>query len=359
LGFIVGNSGKILKTSDHGNNWSEIFSINSDDFYSVFSINEDTIYIGSTDLFYTNDGGTNWTKLPEFINEWLNISNGTKITDIYYKNSSKGFVHTPWYLYKYETQIWEQVVYKSLYDLQFTSSDIAYIVGYNFPGTGICHGFYKTTNCGYNWSFIQPSNCFQILTYDFINDDIGYLVTSNMELYKTIDGCNTWSQITSNISNDSITDCLFINEYCGYLTCKNGNIYKTTDKGLTWGVDYSSSDTLTSIFSTNNYLYVVGNNGTALRNQISLGVGDSFPQNNIVDIFPNPVKDFINISFSNKISAQTIISVIDIKGSKIFEQEYRDFGNKIRIADFHPESGIYFVRISTDQIVSTKKIIVN
>ena len=68
MGWIVGQSGLILKTTDSGENWTPQDGGTTIDFKTVFFVDESTGWIGGflrgafeTHLFRTTDGGNNWS----------------------------------------------------------------------------------------------------------------------------------------------------------------------------------------------------------------------------------------------------------------------------------------------------------
>ena len=95
-GWIVGDSSKILKTTDGGNNWIRITNTGIDPksrSKCIFFLNENTGWIGTNDgkiddnpervLLHTTNGGANWTK------EYPPVSNG--IFSIYFWNENNGY----------------------------------------------------------------------------------------------------------------------------------------------------------------------------------------------------------------------------------------------------------------------------
>lgn len=68
-------------------------------------------------------------------------------------------------------------------------------------------------------------------------------------------------------------------------------------------------------------------------------------QKNIVNIYPNPANNYINIDFENEeYSKNTTISIFDIKGIKIYSS---DISNKSSIDVSFLKQGAYFVKINS------------
>ncbi|MBK6539280.1 MAG: hypothetical protein IPG09_16510 [Ignavibacteria bacterium] len=64
-GYAVGDSGKILKTTDGGSNWLQQISPTRNLLKSVYFVNENTGYVvGDTGVILkTINAGVNWTQL--------------------------------------------------------------------------------------------------------------------------------------------------------------------------------------------------------------------------------------------------------------------------------------------------------
>lgn len=76
---------------------------------------------------------------------------------------------------------------------------------------------------------------------------------------------------------------------------------------------------------------------------------------NSVEVFPNPVKEMLNISFSKKPVSLSHITLTDVTGVKYLEAVLFQHENKINIASLR--SGIYFLTIKHEKVVTLKKII--
>lgn len=97
---------------------------------------------------------------------------------------------------------------------------------------------YRTTNGGSTW--IQMDSRYHYIMADndeskslginFINDSVGYLVSADSILYKTIDKGETWELLANQIKFSKV---VFINEKVGYSKCTTG-IYKTSNGGANW-----------------------------------------------------------------------------------------------------------------------------
>jgi hypothetical protein len=135
---------------------------------------------------------------------------------------------------------------------------------------------------------------------------------------------------------------------------------------------YTSQPTMTQHYSTAPYVsgvYEGHSNIVAINSDVTTSVGiNKFSitviesENETLDVadfsinkvifYPNPVKDMLYVKTENKINS---ISIFNINGLKVFEGNLVD--NKIDLSTLN--SGIYFVKIETENESTFKKIIKN
>ncbi|MDW8850557.1 YCF48-related protein [Flavobacterium sp. MMLR14_040] len=184
IGFIVGNFGVILKSTDSGSSWKEIYTDYEEDFNTVNIIDANTVIIsGENFIIKSFDGGITWKKL----------------------NVTKGAINKT-----------------------FFTSELVGSAACNY-GTML-----KTVDGGLTWyttmtSNISPSNFYTVY---FINKNIGFASREHYNLYKTVDGGETWTEIPK--SSDALYTFSFVNENVGYAGGDHGVIFKTIDGGLNW-----------------------------------------------------------------------------------------------------------------------------
>jgi len=78
-----------------------------------------------------------------------------------------------------------------------------------------------------------------------------------------------------------------------------------------------------------------------------------------INLFPNPAKDFVNISFGDLNLSQARIIITDIQGRQIRTIEKENLtSDEIRVNTSDLSQGIYFVRINSGQYQYTAKMIV-
>ncbi len=77
-------------------------------------------------------------------------------------------------------------------------------------------------------------------------------------------------------------------------------------------------------------------------------------------IYPNPARDKLTIEFSNMSGKESVLSIISIDGSMIFNKKLKNkkkqFIEEIDLSEF--SRGVYLIRLISDKKVSTKRLII-
>jgi len=360
IGFSSGASGTVLKTANGGQTWQLLQSNTNVSLNSVFGLDLNNIYIGKLSLRTTTNGNA------FFEIGGLDLLGGVK--EIYFFDSSNGIIlNNNGFLKTNDEAIsWQ---YANIYPNQNAPLGQLWINDFQFTDlyTGYAYGgfssqnygeIFKTTDGGHNWVDINLSTSY-ISAMNFIDSTIGYYFTYNSGLssmYKTIDGGNNWNLVTDNI-NHYITDMVFIDELVGYTVSLDGNIDKTFDGGITWTNSYSTNGiSLSSIEKTpNNSLYAIGNNGLILKNEeLVLSTNDEILSEH-TNIYPNPATDILHIDFNHNLNSNATIQFYDIYGQLIINKTTQSEVNSLKIKQL--QKGIYFLRVTLEEKVYNKKII--
>ena len=115
--------------------------------------------------------------------------------------------------------------------------------------------FMQTSDGGENWSSIvlpEKDIINNYLAFSFISPDQGWLIIGSQpgagqqikKFYETLDGGNTWNEISSTSlppreddglpSSGYVSDLYFLNEKQGWLTESRGQLFVTMDGGKNW-----------------------------------------------------------------------------------------------------------------------------
>ncbi len=184
-GYVVGYSGTILKTTDGGDNWTELVSGSSQTLFSVTFVDANTGLVGANNgwVLKTTDAGASWTG---------------------YHTGARGAV---WAL-----------------DFPTASTGYAWTeeVGYA--------SFCKSTDGGETWSVHASDHI--MFGFDFPeNAQTGYACGTGGVVFKTTDGGATWTNQSYQTSNQLTGVDFPVGEYVGFTVGMNGMILKTIDGG--------------------------------------------------------------------------------------------------------------------------------
>jgi photosystem II stability/assembly factor-like uncharacterized protein len=188
-GWVVGDDGLILRTTNGGDTWTDLSWSNSRQLSSVYFQTELNGLIGAVGvIFSTSDGGSSWTET----------------TPIFYNTFER---------------------------IDFVDNLIGYSSGWN--------GLYKTSNGGNNWSrcplWISQAYSSQYKDFHFINGDLGWMVGSQEVVDHTQDGGQTMIQQRGGIHPTYTLNAVeFTDSKTGWAAGTRGRIIYTTTGGNNW-----------------------------------------------------------------------------------------------------------------------------
>ncbi|MFZ2324642.1 MAG: YCF48-related protein [Ignavibacteriaceae bacterium] len=232
IGYSVGTGLRIYKTENSFENWQRL--IINDNFSDVFFINEDVGFAISgvlslaQGLYKTTDGGINWDGVP-----------GPSGEDIFFLDSLTGFIAgTPCRIWKTTNSgnSWYITNITGLADTLGTIKKVLFInqtIGWAVTSRG---GILKTTDSGENW-FTQLNSGISVIfsSVSFIDSLTGWTANSNSRPFKTTNSGDNWL-LQNNIDIWQSIDVLFLNSIVGFLLESN-KFYKTTNGGTSWLLD--------------------------------------------------------------------------------------------------------------------------
>lgn len=166
--------------------------------------------------------------------------------------------------------------YEMLFDFNFVSDSVGYACG---GGWFTTHRniILKTINAGQSWETISRDSLgtyqFVFKKIKFINKDTGFVSTeSNPEIFRTVDGGNTWTNVSIDSNYGSLIDMQFKNnqgfvaiDYYGEAKSK---IFKSDNYGQSWSMIYETTDSnhIGKIcIASDNTIYASGTKGLFLK----------------------------------------------------------------------------------------------
>ena len=382
-GWVAGDSGVILFTSDGGNNWTfQNSTVNTSihDLFFLDSLNGWGLTwhrnqfgpIGTTFLKTTN-GGQTW--VAEIFGKDLNF-----IYSIFFTDLSNGWIcGEPGIILKTSNGGNDWIEAK-IRNVQFSNFPIKKIRFFNNNfGIG-CGGvidifgvIWRTTDGGENWDAFaigpEPINDFQIINNDFVFAVGGDYEYGTAVSHSTDFGL-TWNYRTLDIFGIA-NSVAFRNDKEGWLNLKGERKFLVTiDSGYNW-TEYPTPDSVQPnkiIFTDSLHGYAVCDSGYFLKYipPLPTKVEDIKSINSInvrvidFEIFPNPFNSNTKILVNLKQSGKLRIELFSILGERLQIIEDKFFNQGNHIFEFYPEiknSGVYFIKVSLNEYSAAKKVI--
>lgn len=370
-GYVTGNNGIVLKTTNAGNNWTSQTLPPGYLLRFVFFTDINTGYIVSGDIISTNglvykttNGGVNWNTLA--------LPYYCSLYSTYFNNSNTGYVTG------YNT-----ILKTTNAGIVWTSNNsfaLGYITSIDFvnPNTGFASAFnerviLKTTNAGINWQVVFDGGIYNagFFGIDFIDANTGVAVGGNPStagnafILRTTNGGLNWSNCDFNNSNIyRLWSVRFLSPSIGYIAGGGlsggiGAILKTTNGGINWYFQTTNVDSALNgnYFTSVNTGYVVGSNGRILKTTDGGGnfigietIGNKVPtQFSLLQNYPNPFNPVTTIKFDIAKTGFVTLKIYNILGKEIKslaneKLEAGSYNISWNASDF--PSGVYFYRIA-------------
>ncbi len=222
-GWIVGQKGQILKTSDGGLSWIAQESGTEDPLQDICFLDALVGYTGGGfNVFKTEDGGAHWQKLA--------LTTNGSINTLFFISKNKGWLATSNnYIYITEDggQSWTFYYQGSPYaitSLYFTDEMTGFWLGFG--------GINKTTDGGKTFRLIfNAPMAWSYNRVSFISPTTAYILGDGGVIAKSIDTGESWTQVYKFV-NVNVSNIYFKDEQNGCAV--GGGIWTTNDGGITW-----------------------------------------------------------------------------------------------------------------------------
>ena len=335
-GYIVGYSGTILKTRDGGYSWSKQVSGTHNAMHSVYFIDENTGYAAGEygTILKTTNGGAEWQDISPGISEAL--------LSIHFPDPLSGFASggafistsdggNSWPFYQEHHDDWFKCVH-------FLNKYQGFAATYS----GL---ILRTVNGGQDW-YLMNNTARMINAIFFLDDSTGYAVGENVYnqalIMKTNDRGATW--ISQHfVFSWALSSVHFPNRDTGYAVGSNGMIFKTVNGGQSWtDLWYETPQWLNAVaFTDGNHGIIAATGGLILKteNGGEMGIDELSGSTLHLSIYPNPVRDILNIHLPRHDSS--MITIYDIHGIEKIREFVSEGQPSIDISRL--PSGIYLV----------------
>lgn len=206
------------------------------------------------------------------------------------------------------------------------------------------------------------------------NDDmIAYVTVSGFKyleytphVFKTTDGGENWTDISSNLPNLPVNDIIAYPEKEILFVATDLNVWFSINDGESWDI-LGNGLPLTVVMdlkfhepTQTLYAGTFGRGMFSFDNVINfcLGVDDNELSTSSIILYPNPATSEFTIS--QTLTSEGSIQLFDISGKKIKELFRGDFGahKNIRITTDGIASGIYLVKVSVGNQFVAKRLVV-
>ncbi len=272
-GWVVGDNGSILKTTDGGSNWTPQTSGTTETLRGVFFWDSNMGWAcgGNGIIVATTNGGNSWTPQNSTTTNQLNgvqfvsattgwvIGNGSRLLKTINGGGS-------W------TQQNNQGI--DLWGIAAIDANTVWTSG-TFNSVQGSPTLLKTTNGGTNWAYQTNSGITSFLPLQDVHfsDALnGWLVGGNGTIRHTTDGgATTWTGQTSGTGFE-LLGVDFLNTTTGFACGRQGVILYTANGGNIWSAQYTGFNTV-SLWDvemiTASTGFAVGDNGLILQYTIS------------------------------------------------------------------------------------------
>jgi len=260
VGWTIGNSGTIFRTTDGGTTWTSQSSGTTNHLHSVFftNANNGTAVGNSGTILRTTNSGITWIQQSSGTTNRLkdvffsDVNNGTATgqNGIILRTTNGG---TSWISQTSGTT-------QMLYGVSFTDANNGTVVGEG----GI---ILRTTNGGTIWISQTSGTTRSLIDVCFTDSITGMAVGYEGTILRTTDGGTTWMQQSSGIGNWTLFGVSFIDTNTVTAVGDGGIILRTIDGGATWSEQ--SNPTVIILwdvsFTDSDNGIAVGQNGIVLK----------------------------------------------------------------------------------------------
>jgi photosystem II stability/assembly factor-like uncharacterized protein len=375
-GYVVGNSGLVLKTTNAGLNWENTPTNQSIKLNDLYFFNDEIgLAVGENGtVIKTFNGGLNWTTIPTGVaDELLSVTFidsfgicGARSQTILYSSDSGN----SWSIAQ------SNYIGGGFWGVVMLSQELGYIGGENSIFQPLVGG---TTDGGQTWDFTAfylNNNEGRLTGIDFTDLFRGYASARVWDgrgaISKTTDGGEYWSTLLFTSPINSIDFPISNASLVGYAAGDSGNIYKSYDAGDNWNQQESATQLkLNKVhFIDLDDGYIVGDSGIILKtttggepvtNTDHLEFNSkSVSEFKLFQNYPNPFNPTTQIQYNIPDAGIVLLKVYDVLGNevvKLVNEEKQPGSYDAEFNAVNLASGLYIYRIQAEKFTAIKKLI--
>jgi len=382
-GYAVCGDGKIVKTTNGGDNWNLLLQNSSIYCRSVEFINTQKGFVGGFSgsgsvttniLRRTTDGGATWTDLSPLLHPKARKGIcGLAVADSNTIYGGGNWFQDSAYIVKSVDggNTWSFIdmssYASSIIDLNFTSKDTGFATGKS-PLPQESGVILYTTDGGVSWTKKFENNVFneycwkiQRLTKLIYYASLEDLTNVPPKILKSIDGGMTWvvhqvSPVAYNIEGIG-----FIDPKKGWTGGDAGKSFETKDGGITWD-SAAFCPYMNRVFKVNDTMMFA--TGMQIWKYKGTGIYPVIPDQRFawMNCYPNPVKDILTMEVSISVFTRILVMLLDESGRRIktFDNADRPKGSyQYYLSTAGLPQGIYFVVLKTHEDKRIVKVMVS
>ncbi|MBI4546390.1 MAG: CotH kinase family protein [Ignavibacteriae bacterium] len=361
-GFILGEHGTLLRTTDAGATWTEhqigihlpFHELAIPRLDKMFAVGE----FGS--LYRSPDTGMTWAK--------IDLGTTNNLLGVVFLTAQRGCVYGQPRLLKVTSDSGVSWPLSLSIDVERTIQHVAALnVRYGGVIVFMDSGYYLKTDLFSTYQTGSTGTANKINTAQTFGSNIWAAGDNGIVLYSPDEGAS-WNRIDVP-SPITVHGIVVINSTTLYVSGDGGRIYYTTDNGSNWYAQYTadSHDLYAIAFTDSSHGYAVGNGGTILTTSTPGTVTGVEPilahlptEFQLFQNYPNPFNPVTHFRFSILDFGLVTLNVYDVLGREVatLVNETKQPGtyevdwNASEIA-----SGVYFYRLSAGDVVATRKAI--
>jgi photosystem II stability/assembly factor-like uncharacterized protein len=366
--FSVGDSGKVLFSSNSGVDWTLRNVPTADMIFSVANIGSTAIAVGQSSKVYRSTNlGLNWSIANTVVStkannsvQMLDANTGYIAADSgrVFKTINGGVNWTTSFIGQNQ----------DLRGMYFINALTGYVCGYS--------GYLrKTTDGAASWQTQTSNTPFTMNAIHFYDANKGVVACNGGKVIFTTNGGNLWTEVSA-AEYGYINDVQFADANNVYAAGDNGIVSKSTNAGASW--THMPSFTYKSIssihFTSNLNGFLCGSEGMLARTTtggitfMNKIISETPEEYSLMQNYPNPFNAMTTIRFSiPQLSSnqRTSGNLVQLKVFDIIGRELATLHNGYLLPGKYEvsfnasmySSGIYFYQLRAGDFVQTRKLV--